>query len=142
MNNTDMTSDEREEFLAEVHIGILAIERPGKGPLALPIWYMYVDGAVLISISDDSVKAKLLRQAGRASMTVQVETPPYRYVSVEGPVTLAPPDASIASMAVRYLGPELGKQYAEESASSGGKSVVVHLTPERWLTCDYAKLYS
>lgn len=142
MSNTDMTPAEREAFLADVHIGILSIERQDKGPLALPIWYMYVDGDVLISMGADSVKAKLLRRAQRASMTVQVETPPYRYVSVEGPVTLNPPDASIKSMAVRYLGEKLGKQYTEQNASSEGESVMVRLTPERWLTCDYGKLYS
>ena len=81
-----MTTEEREEFLADVHVGILAIARKDKGPLALPIWYQYEDGAVIIGMGGNSLKAKLLRSAGRATMTVQTEAPPYKYVMVEGPV--------------------------------------------------------
>jgi len=39
-----MTPQEREAFLADVHVGVLAIEEPGRGPLALPVWYVYRDG--------------------------------------------------------------------------------------------------
>ena len=51
---TDMTTDERVEFLSGVHIGILSIERSGQGPLALPIWYLYDNGDVVISMDGDS----------------------------------------------------------------------------------------
>ena len=37
MAQGSMSVAEREAFLADVHVGILAIERPGRGPLALPI---------------------------------------------------------------------------------------------------------
>lgn len=136
---TDMTPDERVEFLSGVHVGILSIARNDKGPLALPIWYLYDNGDVVISMGADSLKAKLLGRAGRASMTVQDEKPPYRYVMVEGPVTLQEPDLDLSTLAVRYLGPELGAQYSSQSES--GDSVMVRLTPERWLTCDYGKAY-
>lgn len=140
MADTDMTPDERVEFLSGVHVGILSIARNDKGPLALPIWYLYDNGDVVISMGADSLKAKLLGRAGRASMTVQDEKPPYRYVMVEGPVTLQDPDLDLSTLAVRYLGPELGAEYSSQSES--GDSVLVRLTPERWLTCDYGKAYS
>jgi len=139
MADTDMTPDERVEFLSGVHVGILSIARNDKGPLALPIWYLYDNGDVVISMGADSLKARLLGRAGRASMTVQDEKPPYRYVMVEGPVTLQEPDLDLSTLAVRYLGPELGAQYSSQSDS--GDSVMVRLTPERWLTCDYGKAY-
>ena len=60
----DMTVEEREAFLADVHVGILAIERKSLGPHALPIWYQYEDGDVLMGMSGDSLKATLLRAAG------------------------------------------------------------------------------
>ncbi len=81
-----MTKAERDAFLADVHVGILAVDEPGRGPLALPIWYRYVDGVVVIGMDGDSLKARLLRAAGRATLTVQTEAPPYLYASVEGPV--------------------------------------------------------
>jgi PPOX class probable F420-dependent enzyme len=139
MGELDMTEAEREAFLADLHVGILSIARRDKGPLALPIWYQYEDGDVIISMDGDSLKARLLRAAGRASLTAQVETPPYRYVMVEGPVTVAHEPRDGLSMASRYLGPELGAWYAERNPSTE-QSVIVRLRPERWLTCDYGKM--
>jgi PPOX class probable F420-dependent enzyme len=136
MADFNMSTEQREAFLAGLHVGILSIQRTDKGPLALPIWYQYEDGQVLIHMARESVKAKLLRRHGRATMTVQDETPPYRYVMVEGPVTVAHEGRDISSMAIRYLGDELGRQYAADNPVTD-ESVVARLTPERWLTTDY-----
>lgn len=133
-----MTNDERESFLADVHVGLLAIDEPGRGPLNLPIWYLYRNGTVVISIGGDTLKARLLRAAGRATMTVQTESAPYRYVSVEGPVTLEPGAPDQSETAARYLGPELAEWYTEQNPESPG-SVTVVLTPEHWRTHDFAK---
>jgi len=140
MGELDMTSEEREAFLADVHVGILAIADGSRGPLALPIWYQYEDGDVVIGMSGTSAKARLLRAAGRATMTVQTEEPPYRYVMVEGPVTVSADERrDDLAMATRYLGPELGAWYAEHNAGGDGQ-VVVRLRPERWLTSDFGKM--
>ena len=135
-----MTAEEREAFLADVHVGVLAIEEPGRGPLALPIWYLYRDGEVRIGIDGSSVKARLLAAAGRATLIVQNEAPPYQYVSVEGPVVVDDSSRDDLEMATRYLGPELGRWYAENSPS-GEDAVLVRLVPERWRTKDYGKLF-
>jgi PPOX class probable F420-dependent enzyme len=138
MADTDMTQTEREEFLAGVHVAVLAIEHPGHGPLAVPIWYSYDGGQVILRMDASSLKARLLRAAGRATLTVQDEQPPYKYVSVEGPVTVAREPDDVAALASRYLGPELGAWYAQQNPDSEA-SVTVRLTPERWRTVDYGK---
>jgi nitroimidazol reductase NimA-like FMN-containing flavoprotein (pyridoxamine 5'-phosphate oxidase superfamily) len=135
-----MTPEEREAFLADIHVGVLAIEEPGRGPLALPIWYLYRDGEVRIGMDASSVKARLLTAAGRATLTVQSEVPPYQYVSVEGPVVVDASSRDELEMATRYLGPELGRWYADNSPSGEG-AVLVRLVPERWRTKDYGKLF-
>ena len=138
MADMTMTNAEREAFLADVHVGILSIARDGKGPLALPIWYEYVDGEIIIGMSGESAKAKLLRTSARATMTVQTEHAPYRYVMVEGPVDVVNEQRDDFSMASRYLGEELGAWYAKNNPSTSA-SVVVHLSPESWITADFAK---
>lgn len=138
MAYTDMTIEEREAFLGDLHVGILSINRDGKGPLSLPIWYQYADGEVTISISNSSLKATLLRRHGRATLTVQNETPPYQYVMVEGPATVDQGHLDILAMATRYLGPEMGAGYVAESPQTED-SAVVQLRPEQWFTCDYGK---
>jgi len=138
MADTDMTVAEREAFLAGVHVGVLSIAREGKGPLSLPIWYLYADGDVLISMNGASVKAELLRKRGRATLTVQQEKPPYKYVMVEGAVTVQQEDLDIEALAVRYLGPEMGAWYAQNNPPNDD-TVVARLTADQWLTVDYGK---
>jgi len=143
-----MTKDEREKFLAALHVGVISMEDPGRGPLTVPIWDMYEPGGELWVITDrDSRKGKLLKSGKRISLVAQTETAPYQYVSVEGPIVTVEPshrDRDTLPMAQRYLGEELGRQYvaatSDEREASG--SIVVRMRPERWLTVDYTKRFT
>ena len=134
-----MTVAEREAFLADVHVGVLALERPGRGPLALPIWYVFEDGLVKLSISRASLKGRLLADLERATLTVQDETPPYKYAAVEGPIALSDDLLDVQALASRYLGDELGAWYAEENPHTDD-TVTALLTPETWNTYDSGKV--
>jgi nitroimidazol reductase NimA-like FMN-containing flavoprotein (pyridoxamine 5'-phosphate oxidase superfamily) len=140
-----MTRAEREAFLAGVHVGILCLAEEGRGPLAVPIWYAYEPGGELRFVTEGgSRKGRLLANARRLSLCVQTETPPYKYVSVEGPLLAIEPaqvERDARPLARRYLGRELGDRYIEATGGGEGRggSVLVRMRPERWLTVDYAK---
>ena len=140
-----MTKEEREAFLAGVHVGIISIAEEGRGPLTVPVWYAYdVGGDVRLVTGRTSHKGQLLARAGRFSLCVQTETPPYKYVSVEGPIVgtdPAEPDRDLRPLARRYLGDAMGDRYMEETRGTREQvdNVVVRMRPERWLTADYAK---
>lgn len=138
-----MSVEEREQFLAGVHVGIVSIPRASKGPLAIPIWYDYEPGEEPWMITNQSsIKGKLLAKADRISLCVQSEVAPYQYVSIEGPYSITQPkDGQLLSMAVRYLGEEQGKMYAGGSSSAEGpdNSIIVTITPETWYSVDYSK---
>jgi PPOX class probable F420-dependent enzyme len=140
-----MTRAEREAFLAAVHVGVISIAEPGRGPLTAPIWYAYEPGGeVAVITGRESRKGRLLAASPRISLCAQTEKPPYQYVSVEGPVTYVGPadrDTLGRRLAHRYLGPELGDRYLEATASEAGESVVVRMRPDRWLTVDYARQF-
>jgi nitroimidazol reductase NimA-like FMN-containing flavoprotein (pyridoxamine 5'-phosphate oxidase superfamily) len=139
-----MSKAEREAFLAGVHVGVVSIEEPGRGPLTVPIWYAFEDGDVVWVTGKHSRKGALLSDGTRISLCAQTEAPPYKYVSVEGPITLERPDYErhIRAIAYRYLGPEQGERYL--GGNSEGRNldneVLVRLKPERWLTVDYGKM--
>ena len=135
-----MSKQEREEFLAALHVGVLAVERPDGPPLVTPIWYRYTPGgAVEFNTASSSVKAELLAQAGHASMCAQREELPYAYVTVEGPVEIETTDrATRVDIATRYLGTEMGTGYVDGSPEVD--DIVVRLRPARWLTSDFSKL--
>src|SRR5246127_2654457 len=132
-----MTRQEREMFLADLHVGIISIPEEGRGPLTVPIWYSYEPGGELrVVTARTSRKAQLLQHAGRFSVCVQTETPPYKYVSVEGPIVVveaADLERDRRPLARRYLGTELGDRYIESTRDMVG-NVLVRMQPERWLT--------
>lgn len=140
MGDKNMSESARQEFLADLHVGILGVERTDGPPLVVPVWYSYEPGGdVTILMSSASLKGRLLAAAGRATLCAQQESLPYKYVSVEGPVAIEPltTDAQpeVERMAVRYLGEEMGRQYAD--ADIADDEIKVTLTPERWFTVDY-----
>lgn len=106
-----MSGREREEFLADVHVGVISIERVDGVPLTVPIWYGYEPGGLVWIITGaDSRKGRLLNAARRFSLCVQTEEPPfYRYVSVEGPI-------------VEVAKSQVGNRSAEVLASESGRT--------------------
>jgi len=110
-----MDTEEREAFLSDLHVGVIGIERPGRGPLCVPI-----------------------------SLCAQDETPPYKYVSVDGPIVSIEPsvkDRDELTMATRYLGEELAFVYVEGTKNdpSNRPGLVVRMRPEAWNTTDFSK---
>ena len=136
-----MSVAEREQFLAGLHVGVLSVTQAGRGPLTVPVWYSYQPGGpVSVITGRDTRKGRSLRAAGRMSLCAQDEDPPYRYVSVEGPVTMAELDPSERlAMARRYLGTEGGDQYLASAPDPDHTMVVFRMQPEHWATADFGK---
>ncbi|OBF30986.1 pyridoxamine 5'-phosphate oxidase [Mycobacterium sp. ACS1612] len=134
-----MTPEDREKFLAEDRVGVIAVERPGRAPLSVPIWYGYHPGGeVLLWTDSGTLKHRLLRDAGRFSITVQDEQPPYEYVTAEGDITGidAASDADVRPIAIRYLGEDAGNQFTDQNLTP--TSIVIRMRPRRWLGVDYS----
>jgi PPOX class probable F420-dependent enzyme len=126
---------EREEFLTGVHVGVLSVAADTAGrTLAMPVWYSYQPGGVLtVLTSRRSRKAAAIRAAGRFSLCVQDDSPPYRYVSVEGPVSEEEPEpGERLAMARRYLGTAGGDQYVAATPDPG--NAAYRMRPEHWLS--------
>lgn len=143
--NTIMSKEERETFLAQPWVAVISIPEEGRGPLTVPVWYLYEPGGeVRIWTSHKSLKARLLESAKRMSVCVQDPQPPYKYVSIEGPVSIEPVnyERDVCPLAFRYFGVEGGESYLESLGGAAGVvgDILVRIKPERWLTVDYAKL--
>lgn len=134
-----MSKAAREQFLADLHVGVVSMNREGAGPLSAPIWYMYEDGEVWFTTGGESRKGKLMQMGSRISMVAQTETAPYQYVSVEGPIVAREAvdlERDVRPMAIRYLGEKQGNGYTDASSETG--SVLIKMKPEKWLTVDYS----
>jgi PPOX class probable F420-dependent enzyme len=140
-----MTVEERQAFLAQVHIAVLAVAGDdGRAPLAVPVWYDYRPGGEVAMITErDSRKTTLVRRAGRITLCVQGTVLPYRYASAEGPVTAIEDTVTVEqrrALASRYLGPEGADAYLESTPGATERMVRILMRPEHWLTRDYTKL--
>ena len=133
-----MSQAEKEAFLADVHVGVLSIPEPGRGPLTAPVWYDYTPGGdIWVVTGPQSRKGKLLAEGVAVSLCSQQEQMPYKYVSVEGIVDrITEHNEEILPMAIRYLGEEQGRAYYETTTSQ--ENVVVYIRPRRWLAVDYS----
>ena len=142
-----LTREEREAFLAELHVGVVSLADGDRGPLASPVWYAYEPGGeIVFSTRKETRKAARLAVGTRVSFLVQVEgdlaagvLP--RYVSVEGPVVAlddADLDRDLRPIARRYLGEQVADGYlAATRGEQATDELVVRIRPERWLTRDF-----
>lgn len=135
-----LSKPEREQFLAEPHIGALAVhEGPERAPLVVPIWYDYTPGGELwILTAPGARKTRAIEAAGRFSLMVQRTTPTVRYVSVEGPLTRTARGSRELTwtMASRYLPPEKAAEYTEYELTELGEHMAFYMRPEHWLSSD------
>jgi nitroimidazol reductase NimA-like FMN-containing flavoprotein (pyridoxamine 5'-phosphate oxidase superfamily) len=137
-----MSREDREGFLAEPHVGVLAVADGGGPPLVSPVWYAYEPGGLVTVLTGRrSRKAALMRAAGQVSLCAQTEAPPYRYVAVQGP--LVEVDGPVVpgerrALARRYLGPELGDQYVATNDAEAAGIAVYRFAPKHWWTRSYA----
>lgn len=86
-----MTEKERQDFVAEPHVGVLSVASDdGRSPLTVPVWYGYEPGGSVTFFTGTqgrkARKTKLIEKAGVLSLSVQREEFPYRYVTIEGTV--------------------------------------------------------
>ena len=138
-----MSRSEREAFLFDVHVGILSVNQPLHGPLAVPVWYLYEPGGpVSVIVPVDSRKARLMNESRRFRLCVQSEIPLYKYVSVECAITITEDPADPeerGTLAYRFLGQEGGDLFLEATAGRG-ETEVTYRTPELWFSADFNKL--
>ncbi|GAA1679583.1 pyridoxamine 5'-phosphate oxidase family protein [Fodinicola feengrottensis] len=142
MSITSLTVTEREQFLAEPYVGVLGVERPGRAPLTIPIWYDYTPGGeVLVWTEPSMVKVGLIKAAGRFSLSVQRTNRPYRYVTAEGPVTgwEEPVPTEVATaMAARYLWPEEAREFVTSNLAR--PTLLIRMRPKFWSSMAEEKL--
>lgn len=120
-----------EEFLAEANVAILATVDSRGRPHAVPIWYLYEDGVIIMSTGPGSQKHRNVEANPEIAVVVDRKAVPYYSVTARGPAEIGPPlnDEQRLRLAVRYLGDDLGRRYYE--ATAGNDSVTIRLTPEK-----------
>jgi uncharacterized protein len=135
------SESERQEFLAAKRVAVLSVAAAdGRPPASAPVWYGYEPGGnILVNTGSAARKSKLIEQAGKVTVAVQREEPPYQYVVVEGTVveTTSPTPREVREqIAIRYLGEEAGRAFVD--SMEGQDSVLFTIRPDRWITANFS----
>lgn len=85
----DVTQAAINEFLAERRHAVLATNRRKGPPQLSPVWYLWDEGALYVSTSEQSIKAQNIRSDNRISVCVDGGWGDFRYVTLSGEVSLA-----------------------------------------------------
>jgi len=138
-----MSRAECEAFLAGMHVGVVSVDEPGRGPLSVPVWYLYEPGGEITLVTRPQArKAALLTPGTRVAFLVQSEEMPPKYVTVQGRVVSAEP-ADVASdvkpVVRKYLGAEVGDAYVDGTRPNGTDEIVVRIRPARWYSRDFGR---
>ena len=86
-----MSDAEIEARLACPNTGVFSVGRVGKGPVSIPLAYVYRDGNFYFQSAPDSLHGRLAVKRGRATVTIHdewisaVEASQW-YITAEGPV--------------------------------------------------------
>jgi hypothetical protein len=143
-----LTMPERLDLLREPHVAVLTVASDdGRPPLATPVWYVLQDDGSLFFFTGTPAgparKTRLIQRARAATLVVQREQPPYRYVSVE--CSLAglhqpPSEAQMLSVVRRYLPPDMAQGFVDDILGQDTTNLVgFSLRPERWNALDFAE---
>ncbi len=129
-----MTSEEIRRFLVSgTRTGKLATVRADGRPHVVPIWFTLRDDEIVFNTQTSSVKAENMRREPRVAITVDDQTPPYSFVTVEGLATLADADPDLVKIATEIGGRYMGADRAEEYGARNGVpgELVVRVTLDK-----------
>ncbi len=130
-----MSRPEIETCLAGPHQAVLSVSRRDKGPVAVPMSYVFEDGRFWMITSPESRHGELMRRTGRITLTVHHEEYPRRtsrqwYVMAEGPVLFTDDDPMplLRRLLAKDRTEELADEWVEQMGAHG--DVVAVMSPD------------
>jgi len=122
---------ERDTFVSEPHVAVLATVDGRGRPHAAPVWYLYHDGTFVVSTGRGSQKHRNVESNPEITLVMDRRTLPYYAVMARGSAEIGAPltDAERLELAVRYLGEDLGNRYVERTA--GQDAITIRLKPRK-----------
>lgn len=133
-----MTDAEREEFLKEANVAVIGTVDGRGRPHGAPVWYLYDDGVFRVSTGRGSQKHRNVEANANISLVIDTKQLPYYAVMVQGEAEVKGPlpEEDRLTLAVRYLGEDIGKRYAEMTADGHDETITLHIRPRKLTVYD------
>ena len=144
---TKMSKQEREEFLADIHVAVLSVAgADGQAPTSVPTFYAYEpDGAITMFTGTQRRTPRRIErilEAGVVTLVAQREEMPPAYVTVEAEVSEIgrPTPDQMLTITRRYMPEEQAQGFVQAELGDPENTVVLlTLTPKRWFSSDTSR---
>ncbi len=140
---SDMSQSEINEFLQVPRHAVVATNRVNGPPQLTPVWYLYENEKIYISMFVESAKFKNLHRDPRVSICIAGESPDARAVIFSGTVDLFLEDSAmwddeiIWRLVRRYFDSDKEAQLYMDSEDNLAESALAVVSPERIIAQDY-----
>ena len=119
-----------KSFLAKPNFAVLATQSRSGRIQATPVWFLHVDGEILINTSAGRTKLRNMQANPRVTLAIVDCEDPYRYVQIQGRVVKFDREngaKDIDTLSQRYM----GKAYTYRGDDTPKNRVSIHIVPER-----------
>jgi PPOX class probable F420-dependent enzyme len=126
----------KEKLLNEANIIVFtSLDAKGR-PHSTPVWYLYDNGEIIISVGKDEQKHKNVLRNPNVSVVIDRRQMPYYAVMIQGTAEVGPglSKEDRLRLAVRYLGEDLGKRYVEMTPDQ--QDVTLRILPRKVIDYD------
>ncbi len=139
---SDMSQAQIEAFLQVPRFATVGTNRVNGPPQLTPVWYLYEDGKIYISMYVKSAKYRNLRRDPRIGVCIAGDNPDGRAVMFYGTVKQVLEgdprvDEICWRLVRRYYDSDEEARSFMESVASGGEGALAVLTPEKIIAEDY-----
>jgi PPOX class probable F420-dependent enzyme len=138
----EMSQAQIEDFLQEPRFAIVGTNRRNGAPQLTPIWFLYENERIYMTMDVDSVKYRNLRRDPRIGICISAAHPDARAVMIYGKAEFIRRDVAGYDdidwrLTRRYYDSDEEAQAFLESLPADDESVLVVVTPDRILAEDY-----
>lgn len=135
-----MVGDEVESFLAQPLIAKLCTHNEDGTIHAVPIWFKYENGEILLGTQEITRKVRNIKRDNRVTVLVDTTEPRLKGVIVSGRAELDYEDVIPKRISIfeKYKDPEAARATAEGLAGTW-QPVLIRVKPEQIISFDYSK---
>lgn len=139
---SDMNQSQIEEFLEVPRFAVVGTNRVNGPPQLTPVWYLYQDERVYITMFVKSAKYRNLRRDPRIGVCITGDNPDARAVMIYGTVEFALQgeswvDEIVWKLVRRYYDSDEEAQTFMDSTAVEGEGTLAMVTPERVIAQDF-----
>jgi len=138
----EMSQAHIENFLKVPRFAIVGTNRVNGAPQLTPVWYLYENGRIYVSMSVNSAKYRNLRRDPRICICISGVHPDARAVMIYGTVDLVPEDTAwcedvLWRLTCRYHDSDEEAQAFIDSFPSEQERAMAVVTPDKVIAEDY-----